>query len=486
MRGRRSRIWPLVAAAALVLFAGEAAARPSYFATFTGLYGLSPGDDLHACGVCHRRWEGTGARNPYGTAVEQQLYLGKTITDSILDVESADTDLDGYSNFDEIAVHGTLPGYSCSNYTLVLDPPPNFQSLITPLVVSCLEPKDILVDPAVIATIAQANHVSVTTIHLVNNGTDDPIHVSELELVAGSSPLFSLDGPTAPFDIPVGESVAVDLVFSPLSVIFATATVRITSDDPDEPVIDIGASGIGFVKNLATPENRAACFREADRRFAQYSRTHMNEWARCALEELRGRACDAGRRDQKIAAAEAKLRSFIGGAQDRRCGGNGMTPARLDLPATCAAPCGSISIGSLGDWVSCMVCRQTAATSEMLSASVGTVPPDLPLNSLEPAAHACNRSLVNGVRNGVRRLQKPLGACRLANVTALVPVDCETTLAAPRAAEAAKVNALPGRCRSTTDVLACPFDLVPAPECLGDATLGISADLADAVFDTAD
>ena len=59
--------------AAIVLTAATASARPLYFDTFTGLYGFSSGDDLYACGVCHRRWEGTGGRNPYGEAVEQQL-----------------------------------------------------------------------------------------------------------------------------------------------------------------------------------------------------------------------------------------------------------------------------------------------------------------------------------------------------------------------------------------------------------------------------
>ena len=476
----------LALAVGSLFLAGTAVARPAYFSTFTGIYGLSPGDDLHSCGVCHRRWDGTGARNPYGTAVEQQLYLGKAITDAILDAEAADTDLDGYSNGDEIMVHGTLPGYSCDNYTLVIDPPEYFQSIITPFVASCLEPKDILVDPTQIALVAQANTVAIATIHIVNNGTDDPITVSNYELLAGSSPLYSLDGPVPPIEIAVGDSVSIDLAFAPTSIAFATATVRITSDDPDEPEIDVSASGIGFVKTLASPEDRALCFGEAQRRFSRYSRTHMNEWARCYLDELRGRACDVGRRDQKIGAAEVKLRSFIGGAKDRRCAGNTMTPSRLDLPSTCGAPCGSIAITNLGDWASCMVCRQTAATNAMLDTSVGAVPPDLPLNVLAPPAAACSRGLVNGVRNGTLRMQKALGACRADNVAAPVPVDCDTTLAAAQAAETAKIEALPDRCRSTEAMLGCLFEDTPAPQCLGNAALAITADLVDAVFETAD
>ena len=67
------RIAPRLAAALAVLLAvaAPAAARPLYFDTCTSLYGLSPGDDLYACGVCHRNWNGTGARNPFGILVNK-------------------------------------------------------------------------------------------------------------------------------------------------------------------------------------------------------------------------------------------------------------------------------------------------------------------------------------------------------------------------------------------------------------------------------
>jgi hypothetical protein len=242
-----------VALSAVVCLLSPAAAlaRPNYFATFTSLYGLSEGQDLYNCGVCHRRWEGTGARNPYGTAIEQQLYVGKFITDAILDVEDDDTDGDGYTNVDEITVHGTLPGYSCANYTLVINPPPNFQSLITPGVPSCLEPKDVLITPELFAFFTEVNKVSTLPVTVANNGTDDPITVSAYSLLPGSHAALSVDGPSLPIVIPVGQTATLDVIFAPTATGLVKGTLRVTTDDPDETDVDIALSGIGYVKNLA-------------------------------------------------------------------------------------------------------------------------------------------------------------------------------------------------------------------------------------------
>ena len=61
-----------------LLAATPAAARPPYFDALTARYGFAEGDRLFACGVCHYKWEGTGARNPFGASVQQQLYVGKS------------------------------------------------------------------------------------------------------------------------------------------------------------------------------------------------------------------------------------------------------------------------------------------------------------------------------------------------------------------------------------------------------------------------
>ena len=85
----RTGIAGAAAISALLALAPAVHARPSYFETFAAHYGIGPADDLHACGVCHYNWEGTGARNPYGQEVEQQLYTGKTVTQSLIDKAKA-------------------------------------------------------------------------------------------------------------------------------------------------------------------------------------------------------------------------------------------------------------------------------------------------------------------------------------------------------------------------------------------------------------
>ena len=88
----------------------EAGARPAYFQAFTTRYGIVAGDRNYACGNCHLLWTGTGARNPFGSAVEQQLYIGKSITQALADIEPMDTDGDTFSNYDEVATFDTLAG----------------------------------------------------------------------------------------------------------------------------------------------------------------------------------------------------------------------------------------------------------------------------------------------------------------------------------------------------------------------------------------
>jgi hypothetical protein len=474
----------LLAAALSVLSASPAAARPNYFSTFTGIYGLVPGDDLYSCGVCHRTWTGTGARNPFGIAVEQQLYIGKTITDSILAVEPDDTDGDGFTNVDEITVHQTLPGYSCDNYTLVINPPPTFQSMIEPGVPSCLEPKDILIDPTPVELVIQVNQVGTEPIEIVNNGTDFPITVSSYGMVAGSHPALSVSGPAVPFVIPVGSSVTVNVVFSPTASAVAFGTFRVSSDDPDEPDLDLLTTGIGFVKNIAPASERAACMAETQKRYEQYSRTHLREWGRCYVDEIRGLACNTGRRDLKIAQAQAKLRAFVGGAKDRHCAGNGLSPSRLDLPVQCAAPCESITLSSISAWADCLVCRQDSATNAMLDAAVGTHPPDLPASSLGFEAQKCGRTVVKALQNGIRRMQKTLGACDAANITAAVPVDCAATTAASIADEAERVDQTFERCFDSAGLESCRSLPGADPDCLGDAAGSISDELTDTVFET--
>ncbi|MGH7790661.1 MAG: hypothetical protein ACRERC_27620 [Candidatus Binatia bacterium] len=472
----------LAGLAALSFGAAPADARPLYFDNFVTKYGITPTDDLYACGVCHRLWTGTGARNPFGAAVEQQLYLSKPILTALEDLEAVDTDLDGFTNLDEITLYGTLPGYSCDTYTLAIDTPPNFQMLITPLVASCLEPKDLNVTPASLGFIAEVNSSRTLQVTLLNNGTDDPITVTSVAFLPAVNPSLSLVADPLPIVIPVGGSSIVDVIFAPLSSFAASGTLRVTSDDPDEPIIDVPITMFAVVTPSASPTDKYACLDVVDRQYQSYAKRHIKEWTRCYIDELKGRACDAGARDLKLQKAEIKLRRFIGGDKDRDCAGNGVTPFLLGLDAICPAPCDHIGVMNFGTFADCLVCTQDASTAAMLDAATGVSPPDMPASLASSGAQACAKSITTAVGKGITKTQKALARCELDNITSMAPVVCTTQLASELADIEAKVTQSVTRCADTTDVGACVFDLMPDPDCLADAASSIGTNLVDLSF----
>jgi hypothetical protein len=457
-------------------------ARPLYFQNLTTIYGLVPGDDIYACGVCHQRWEGTGGRNPYGTAVEQQLYLGKSIVDAILDIENEDTDLDGFLNGDELSIHGTLPGYNCTNYGLAVNPPSYFQSIITPGVPTCLLPKDLEVGPSIVALLTPVGEPTSAVVTLANNGTDFPIEVTDVSFLAGAHPTLSVSAPAMPFSIPVGDSVEIQVLFSSPSSVLASGTLRVTSDDPDEPTIDVAVSALSFIDPLAPPDVRAGCLKDMEKGLERLTKAHLREWGDCYLDELAGVACDTAKRDFRIAKAEAKLRSVVGGDRDRRCAAQSLSASLLGLPAQCGAPCGSITQNTMSRIADCLVCQQNAATNAMLTATVGTAPPDLPLTTLGPAAQRCSQQLVTGVQNGIRAVQRAVASCELSSVLADTDVDCEAQLAPVLAREAEKADQRLERCTDTTGMQGCLFVPSPDPACLGLTATQVGTTLAETVF----
>jgi hypothetical protein len=480
IESRARAVVALVLASAVVGSPDRVAARPLYFDNLVSIYSIAPSEDIHACGVCHRIWTGTGARNPYGNAVEQQLYLGKPIANAILDVAGDDTDGDGFTNGDELAVHRTLPGYSCANYVLATDPPPSFQSIITPGVPSCLESQDVRVDPTAVNFATEIGKTTTVAIDVVNNGADLPITVSAYGLLAGAPPTLSVTGPATPIVIPVGGRATLHVSYSPVASEIVSTTLRITSDDPDEPDVDVPVGAISFVSPLAPAADRAACLADVARQMERFTKTHLKEWITCYADELRGVACDAGRRELKIGQAEAKLRAAVGGPTDKTCGPRSLTPLRLGLPATCGAPCGAIAVTSLPSLADCLVCRQEAATGAMLGAVTGSMPPDVPA-PLASRPHTCSRSLLAAMQKGIRRDQKALDECRVDAVLAPA-TDCGTLVGPLLASQEDRIDATLARCDDTTGMAGCPFVPPADPGCLGTAATAIATGLSDAVF----
>ena len=469
----------------LLACAGDALARPTYFEVFTERYALTASDRTYACGNCHFLWTGTGARNPFGSAVEQQLYLGKSINQALADLEAQDTDGDGFTNVDEIANYRTLPGYSCANFQDAQGAPSDYHTFITPMVSSCLEPLDIRVAPPSLGFLTEVGQSDTQTLTIFNNGQDFPLNVSAAGIVGGNTATFSATGPAAPFSIPVGQSVTFDVTFTPPSAIFGNATFRITSNDPDEPTVDVSISAFGFIHVVASAPRRAACLKEVDKEFRRYTAKHLKEWSRCYLDEVAGLACDTGRRDLVIGQAEAKLRERIGGSKDRVCGNQSppLNPSLLGFPNTCGGSCGSIDLNSISSLVDCLICREDEGMADTLRVGLGTAPPDLPPNVAGSSqALACQRRILSAMQKGVADVTKMLGRCELANITASSPVDCSATHADTLAGIRAKVDAQLASCSDTTGLLSCPLEPPNDPVCLGQGTESVGTTLVDATF----
>ncbi len=470
------------AVGALILTVSMAHARPTYFDAFTTLYGIGGSDNLNACGVCHIKWTGTGARNQFGGAVEQQLYLGKTVTQSLLDIEGDDSDSDGFTNGDEIMTYLTLPGYSCSNFLLANGAPSDWHTFITPMVASCLVPHDIRVAPTDLSIIGEAGELATAGIEIFNNGSSVPLEVTSYGLVDGTDPELAVSGPALPVTIPINSSIIVEIQFTPAGFVFLNDDFRIVSDDPDEPIIDVPIQAFGVVTPLASAENRSTCFREIDKNFQRFAKRHSKEWNRCYLDEVQGVACDTARRDLKIENAEAKLRERIGGAKDRRCDGNNLSPSFIGYPDVCGGGCGAIQTNTYEGLVDCLVCRQDEGRDATLTAALGTAPPDLPANVIAGKTVSCQRQLLKQSGKAIAKGLKILGRCELDNITAAVAVDCATEHAEALAKLKDKVDGVIQKCGSTTGLDGCLFDPEFSVGCVGDSALSVAGDLTDTVF----
>ena len=476
------RFVAFVAAVAVVACAGTANARPVYFDTFTALYGFSEGDDLYACGVCHFQWDGAGARNPFGNSVEQQLYVGKTISQALMDVEGDDADGDTFTNLDEIMNFMTLPGFNCTNFQEAIGAPLGYDTYITPLVPSCLEPLDIRVTPDSIAMATFAGTPVTTDVTIINNGTTTPVDVSSYGFLTGSA-VVSVSGPAAPFSIPVGNSVVLEITFDPVTTIFVNDTLRIESNDPDENPVDIPFTAIGSVLILAPSGLRSDCFNQINKAYRKYTKTQQRLWADCYVDEVAGRACNTGNRDLRLENAEIKLRTVMGGSKDKACSPLGITPSTLGAGLTCGAPCGTIALGSFDDFADCLVCQADAARDTSLAATVGTIPPDLPANTAGSlGAASCQNRLASTVTKSAGKIQKTLASCEIDNVTASVPVDCAVEHADSITKATTKADNALLKCSDTTGLAGCSFEMMPDPMCLGNTALATGQGLVNATL----
>jgi HYDIN/CFA65/VesB-like, Ig-like domain/Periplasmic copper-binding protein (NosD) len=85
-----------------------------------------------------------------------------------------------------------------------------------------------------------------TQIVTISNTGGSDLTVTSVELLPGADPAFEVDdAPALPAAVPPGGSVDVALAFEPTVEGLAGTTLRIASDDHEEPTVDVPLSGVG-------------------------------------------------------------------------------------------------------------------------------------------------------------------------------------------------------------------------------------------------
>ncbi len=240
----------------------------------------------------------------------------------------------------------------------------------------------------------------------------------------------------------------------------------------------------------STPIAMAQGFFEADRSVVnnchktiaqeedRFAKKYMKEWDKCFATRVRGLTCDATGRDARIAAAEAKLRSKIGGPKDRRCAGANLTPVTLGHGTSCPVPCASIVLFDMTDLASCSVCMTTALGDAALDAAYGADPPALPA-PLPAGARSCQSKLAKAATGLATEWTRALGRCEQQNLASGGPpascvLDPEGAIARAQAKAGSKVAS----CGAFSGLAGCgAAGALPAvQQCVNDAFTTVAPD----------
>lgn len=475
----------LLANALFLLPAAAAEARPTYFQEMKTYFGVPDDSRVDGCIVCHLQYNGAGTRNRFGYSIQQYLYTGKSIQEALPLVADLDSDGDGYTNADELINWLTLPGFDCSNFEEASNAPLDLDTYVTPEVATCRDPIEIDVQPGTAGFVTDAGETDAVTMTIWNLGYENDLEISAIELVdVNGSGLSLVHGNELPVSVPPGDSITVDLRFAPSGVEAASATLRISSNDPDDAARDIAISALGIQRTLASLEERLACRGEIQKRFASYTKLHLREWVGCFAAEAAGFRCRSARRDQKIGRAEQKLESFLAGPKDKACYGVGMNAARLDMPEVCGGGCGEIPLTGIASVRECLVCRQQEASEATLTAAFATTPPDLPQAGGGGDATKCAKRIGKTVAKVIPAIQKELAACAAEKLAS----GGDRSLCAAERAETlvrlrTKIDAAVAKCSDVEGLAGCAFEEDAEGTCLGDAAVEIGQDLVDAVWD---
>jgi hypothetical protein len=141
---------------------------------------------------------------------------------------------------------------STSTANLRLSPCPGCTTLAVPMMANVVSSALQVQPSSVDFGILEVGGSSATPVTVSNVGTDT-IHVSQVFITAESDPDFSVDS-NAAFDLQGGQSHVLTVTLSPTSGGSKSGTLRVMSDDPNSPKVDVPLSGSGSaVQSVVQP-----------------------------------------------------------------------------------------------------------------------------------------------------------------------------------------------------------------------------------------
>jgi hypothetical protein len=198
------------------------------------------------------------------------------------------------------------------------------------------------------------------------------------------------------------------------------------------------------------------CKTAISRNQEKYRKAYAKAWGKCYAVETQGLTCDAAGRNARVTGAETRLHEKIGGAKDRVCTGQNITPVTLGHGNTCPVPCATTVLFDMSDVASCAVCTAKAVEGEELNAAYGFRPPAVP-GTLVSAALKCQKTLAKAASGLASGWTRALASCADANARGInvPPLNCnldpDGDVAAARAKSASRI----ATCQSFAGLSGC-------------------------------
>jgi hypothetical protein len=132
----------------------------------------------------------------------------------------------------------------------IISDDPDESPLDIPLNGEGCEQPDIFIDPTSADFGAVSGGTFKDTTFVISNDSCQTLQVTATSLVGANPNQFAIVAGGAPFAVPQGGNRDLVVRFAPLAAGAKTATLRITSNDPDEGTVDIPLSGFGNASDI--------------------------------------------------------------------------------------------------------------------------------------------------------------------------------------------------------------------------------------------